>query len=1051
MSTKTITKTLAQKNVFYIPAGIPFVSALAQAVLSGNLPQSGGPKPQAQQLPLWTILLPTRRATRALMQAFIDGGDKTAHLLPSIQPLGDVDEDQLALSDVSWKTGLEPIPNSINGIERQFILYSLIHDWVNQNNNNPLAKMLDASSIHAFDLARSLGTLVDSFETNQVDLKVIEELFDGEFSEHREQILEFLSIVQKQLPIKMAALKKIGASDHRNRLMQAYKGFLERDTSDQPIIAAGSTGSIPATAELLSCIANLEHGAVVLPGLDKDLDNDSWANLPENHPQFGMRELLAKFGIDRDDVAILPGIEEQNTYDSPLWRAQNWLASEIMRPAETTDQWRKAVTDHRQTLCTATTNITLLEADDQRCQALTIALVMRHGLETDKSVALITPDRQLARSVKAELGRWEIEIDDSAGKPLLHSANAIFLSLLLEAAKEKFSPVTLKALLAHPFACFGISHTDQREVFTNFDLALLRADTPYSGLSGLYELGISLSENIKEKTHAHPSVKRLDQKQWQAIIALSKSMQATLEPLAELFDKNSPGLFSGHIKVHIQAAEDACMQNDKPSVLWQGDEGEKLSEMFSTLMAAATLAPALTARDYSMVLDQQMSESIIRPKHVKHPTLAIFGLLEARLISTDVMILGGLNETVWPPISETDPWLTRPQLRNAGLPVPERRIGLAAHDFAQGFCASQVYLSYTKKLGNGPAVPSRWILRLKALLEAADMAEACKPLDKTPWVSWARELDRPQSFKPSKRPAPKPPVKIRPTTLSVTGIDALIKNPYAFYADKILRLKPLNLLEKQIGAAERGILVHQALQNFIETHHEHLPKNASLELQDEFQNLLEETISNTSLKVFWRPQFVRMADWFVEQERQLRENWLSSAVEVSGQYSFSIADQLYKLTARADRLDTLDNQTYRIIDYKTGAPPSFDETAKAFSPQLLLEALIASKGGFEHSKSLPVSALIYVKLSGGVPAGDFKTAPGKKKIALEEMVHNAGSGMTTLLAAYQRNEQAYMANPESEQVKVEREYDYLSRWREWAHLLSNSSDRSDRGGGSLNE
>ena len=1027
------TKTAIQKNVFYVPAGVPFVNALTRAVLSGHLPSPDGLQPDTLELPKWTILLPTRRATRALMQAFIDEGDGTARLLPRIQPLGDVDEDELSLSDIPYNSAQEPIPDPISGLERQFVLYQLIHDWVQAYSDTPLSQLLASNSVHAFDLARSLGTLVDSFETNNVDLKIIDNLFDGEFAEHRLQILGFLSIVQKQLPDRMAAMNKIGASDHRNRLMQAHSRFLTEGKATGPVIAAGSTGSIPSTAQLLSCIADMPNGAVVLPGLDVQLDDESWDCLPENHPQFGMRELLGQMGVSRDDVSLLPGVEQDDKN-----HAQNWLASEIMRPAETTDQWRDAVTDSRDTLIEATTNVTVLNADDQRSEAISIALIMRHVLEVKKTAALITPDRQLARNVTAELARWNIEIDDSAGEPLLHTPHATFLRLLLEAAKTRFSPGSLKALLAHPFAYFGTGEQDRATVFTNLEIALLRSDIPYEGLEGLVALCRKYMDGSLDNPYAHPAFKRLDESNWQAIFSLIERLLDTLQPLAKMFESNSPALLQDYISGHLKIAEAASKHEKHEGILWQGDRGEKLSEMFSKLRAAAHLAPKITAREYIMLLEQQLSEIIVRPKHVRHGTLAIYGLLEARLISADTLIMAGLNETIWPQVSEVDAWLTRPQLRNAGLPVPERRIGLSAHDFSQGFCASQVYLTYSKKLGNSPAVASRWILRLNALLKASGAEHACDCSTEFPWIYWAGQIDMAGKFLPAVRPSPKPAIHLRPKIFSVTGIEKLLKNPYAFFADKVLKLKPLNSLDQQAGAAERGSLVHDALDNFIKAHPDRLPEDAGQKLLDEFETLLEGNISDISLKVFWRPQLARMADWFIEQEIALRLNRQSSHTEVTGEYSFSTASEQYKLTARADRVDILDNNTARIIDYKTGALPSFDASSNGFSPQLLLEALISAHGGFNGIEAIPVSELSYIKLSGGVPAGEIKRPRIKKGDHLETFISDVEHGMMELLTACQHAEQPYQAKPEPDRVGVEREYDYLSRWREWAHLLGGS-------------
>ncbi len=1022
-------KTPTEKNVFFIPSGVPFLKALSQACLTGDLPVPGSPSPSRTDLPCWTILLPTRRATRALMQAFIGDGERAARLLPRILPLGDVDEDGLSLSEFSPISGIEPLPDAISELERQFILYDLIHKWVVDYSDNSLAKMLGESAFHAFDLAHSLASLLDSFETNNVDLALIEHLFEGEFAEHRQQILTFLAIIQNQLPEKITAMGKIGPSDRRNHLMAAYTQLLAAGNAQGPVIAAGSTGSIPATAELLSCIAGMPNGAVVLPGLDMTLDSESWDCLPEHHPQFGMRELLDKMQITRDQVTMLPGIIETTTS-----QAKNWLVSEIMRPAETTDQWRQAVTGSGKKISAATKEITILEAEDQREESLAIALVMRHGLESNKSVALVTPDRQLARGVKAELARWKIEIDDSAGDALIHSPHASFLRLLLEATNSGFSPVLLKSLLAHRFCSFATPVDQRTDLFGKFELALLRTDESYEGLAGLIELCEKQRKGQIDNTYAHPSFKRLDENDWQQIADFTQRINDTLQPLVDLSNKPAPQNLSNFISCHLKVAETISQIDDKPPVLWEDDEGEKLAELFSNLQAASHLAPPLTARDYKILLDQQLTKAIVRHRHVRHGSLAIYGLLEARLINADVVILGGLNETIWPPTAETDPWLTRPQMRNAGLPVPERRVGLSAHDFAQGFCSEKVFLTYSKKAGDSPAIPSRWILRLNALLKASGMENACRPTPQFPWLIWARQLDLPGTFEPTSRPAPTPPLDVRPVNFSVSGIATLMHDPYAFFADKILRLKPLNSLSYQAGAKERGNLVHAALHNFIQTYHDQLPENAPAVLMAELEKQCAQIIPDVTLRALWQPQLKRMAEWFIEQETLLRINRFASHTEISGQYTFKISDIQYSLTARADRLDILNNNTILVIDYKTGTVPEFRETNKSYSPQLLLEAVICEQGGFPEIPATSVSGLAYMKLSGGIPAGELKTSPDE----LKDLITKAQNGVKSLLSCYHDANQPYLARSEPIRDDFEYDYDYLSRWREWAHLTDGS-------------
>ncbi len=1019
------------KSVYYIPAGVGFAQSLAKAILSGDLPKQNGIPPTNFELPQWNILLPTRRATRALSQAFIEQGDGAARLLPRIQPLGDVDEDELDFNSANTTDAFAPDLNAVSKLERQFMLLRFIQQWARENHDVPLAQTLNTSGKQNFDLAQSLGELVDSFETHGQDIGIIDSLFDGEFAEHRLQLLGFLSIIQEKLPAAMNEAGKVGSNFQRNQLMSSYTNWLQQGGAKHPIIAAGSTGSIPTTAKLLSTIAGLENGAVVLPGLDVDMDEESWQNLEDHHPQFGMRELLAKMEIEREDVSLLPGLEQ-----SEKGKARNWLVSEIMRPANTTNLWRDAVTKKKDTLALATKDMTVLGLNNERAQAKTIALIMRHGLEGQKSVALITPDRTLARNVKSELARWEVEVDDSAGEPLSKHPSAVFLQLLLDLAKSNFSPLKLKTLISHPLSRFGLSNTEIKTQTYNLEIGCLRTRQPYEGLSGFEKMCQQAKKFQEGNPYTHPLVKRISDDDWENCASLAQTIRANLEPLEQLFSNACPSNLRQIIQIHLHVAEQVCGTLDGHSLLWHGEAGDQLTSIFGKLLEAADHAPNMTGYSYLDLLERLLKESMLRPKHIRHNQLTIFGLMEARLVASDIVILGGLNENIWPMAAQNNPWLTRPQLSSASLPVPERRIGLSAHDFAQAFCADTVFLTYTKKLGNAPAVPSRWILRLRALLDAADLSKLCTSNEEMPWDYWANNIDKPERFSPCERPEPKPALERRAKSFSVTGIEKLLKNPYRHFAEKILKLTMLEPIDHQIGAAERGSLVHDVLQEFISQHPHKLPKDGEQILIDLFEVELEKNISDTSLRAFWQPQLKRIAKWFIGNENEIRENYIGSKVEISGRYHFELNTQKYTISARADRVDIFNDGTTRIIDYKTGAPPSFTETANNFSPQLILEAIIGQAGGFDGIEKAPVENLMYIKLSGGIPPGGLTTSKN-----LSVLMEKTNDGMIELLGRYQSPDQGYLAAPAPAQPEFDREYGYLSRWREWAHLYENTVNK----------
>jgi ATP-dependent helicase/nuclease subunit B len=428
-----------------------------------------------------------------------------------------------------------------------------------------------------------------------------------------------------------------------------------------------------------------------------------------------------------------------------------------------------------------------------------------------------------------------------------------------------------------------------------------------------------------------------------------------------------------------------------------------------------------------------MQTVAVRPRYGRHPRLVILGLLEARLVHADVTILGGLNENVWPAEAETDPWLNRPQRKSLGLPLPERRIGLAAHDFAQGIAFGSVHLTWSKKIGSQPAVPSRWVLRLLALLEAAKSTSAIAP--ESPWLEWVKGLDPAGTARPAARPRPRPPVAARPWKLSVTAIDELIRDPYATFAHRILWLVPLDGLGGEYGPSERGQMVHAVLHRFTERYPGALPADATCACWRRPAPSLPKWASTRRRPPCGGRRWSAWPAGSSSRERKWRETARAQHVELDGRIEFEVAGKPFVLSGRADRIDELHDGSLRIIDYKTGQIPSFSDTAKAYSPQLLIEAHMAAQGGFAGVPAAPVGELMYVRLSGGDPAGE--TAPCKDDVTA--LAEQTAAGLKSLLEGYADPATPYEARDWSREPDGARDYGHLSRWREWAAESSGES------------
>jgi ATP-dependent helicase/nuclease subunit B len=1007
-------------RVFTVPPDVAFLPHLAGAILSGNLPVPGAGTPRREDLPAWTILVPTRRAARTLATAFLEAAGGQAMLLPRIRPLGDVDEEDLVVAEEGWPGFNAGLPPAMPGIEREFHLARLILDWAAKHPDQPLATTLAGARARAFSLAASLAGLIDSFETEGVGLAEIAALFDLDLPRHREMVLDFLAIVEVELPAVMARCGMIGEKERRSRLIAAEARRLEAAPPAHPLIAAGSTGSIPATARLLAAVARLPLGAVVLPGLDQELDAESWQALSQQHPQFGLRQLLAAVGIDRSEVALLPGIAR-----SPAGEARALLASEIMRPAETTERWAGFMRQP-DLVRAAVDGLTLIAAADQRGEAVAIALALRGVLETPgQTAALVTPDRELARRVKGELARWGVGVDDSAGEPLGLTPAGQFALVLMDAARPEASPVDLMALLDHRLAAFATPRPITARAARSLDL-LLRGQAGLAGHAGILA-AIRGDRAPAWQRHAHPAQRHMTGDEFAAAVQLATALEAVLKDLGALLGDHGLHELDELLALHLKALEaaHASSEDEAGTTLWTGEDGEALAGMFLALRQHAHTCPPITPQDYRGLIAQMLARVPVRQRAVEHPRLAILGLLEARLVRPDVVILGGLAEGTWPGEAMADPWLNRPQRARIDLPLPERRIGLQAHDFAQGLGTGRVIVTWASRRADAPANPSRWLTRLKVLTTAAGLDGAMA--GEAPWLAWAERLDRPAAVRPVAWPVPRPPVAGRPVSLSVTRIDDLAEDPYRIFARSILGLHPLDPLIKPVGAAERGTLIHAALNRFVSDHPGALGPQADAQLMAEFDRQLAATVVDAALAAMLRPRLQRIASWFVDEERGLRRDVTGQFTEIEGRLEIEAGGRRYRLTARADRIDVLADGGARLIDYKSGSLPSLNPDARTYSRQLDLEAAMIAAGAFEPVGARPVSQMGYMALKGSLAPGQWKPKADDVAAAADQALAECRA----LFVAFAQPDTPYIAADWSDEPGSERDYGQLSRWREW--------------------
>ena len=994
-------------GVYTIPSGMAFLEVLADGILKHL-----GQRPE--DLSKITLLLPTRRACRSLGEAFLRASDGKPLILPKMTPLGDIDEDELSFGDMGgglegdYQFDLDP---AIPGLKRQLLLARLILS----------RKDMAASPEQAVRLAQELAGLLDQVHTERLTFDNLAGLVEGDnLSDYWQQTLEFLTILTDNWPAILAEEGAIDPALRRNKLLAAQAAAWATNPPEGPVIAAGSTGSIPATADLLKVIADLPNGILVLPGLDLDAPEEIWQNLGPSHPQYGMAHLLSHLEVSRDQVSPWP---QDGVVDVGSDRRS--LMSLALRPAETTGSALGQIIAPK-----STDGIVRIDAANPQEEAKSIALIMRRTLETPgRTAALVTPDRPLARRVAEELLRWDVKVDDSAGQPLFETPPGTFIRLSARMIADGLAPVSLLAALKHPLAAAGKTPGAFRAWVRGLERLLLHGPKPGAGIAGLRR-AIIVERNKAEERKQHDRVKGL--------IALGPELdglELILQPFCELMAEPSVGL-GDLLKAHTACMEGlAATTHDGQSTsgaerLWRGEDGEAAASFIAELADnAAMLGDGIAPRHYPALLDTLMASRMVRPRYGQHARLHIWGNLEARLQSADVMILGGLNEATWPPEAKPSPWMSRPMARDFGLPLPERRIGLSALDFAQAACAANVVLTRADRVGGTPTVASRWLQRLDNVLRAAGQENTLAPEDS--WLAWADGLDQQVGPpRPVEPPRPCPPVGVRPRTLPVTRIRTLVRDPYALYAERILKLRPLDAIDADPDARHKGIVIHDVLDRFTRQYPDVLPDDAEQQLLELGHQAFDELMAWPTVRALWWPRFERIAAWFVDWERRRRDAGISVLkTEVNGYLEFELPGGRFALTARADRIDRLTDGNLGIIDYKTGATSSGPQMESGLEPQLPLEGAIARDNGYFDIGDAEVSDLMYVQVSGGREPGKEKRPQLKTSVA--DVIDSNLAGLKRLLARYDLEQTPYRSRQRFLFQQQDGDYDHLARFKEW--------------------
>jgi ATP-dependent helicase/nuclease subunit B len=662
---------------------------------------------------------------------------------------------------------------------------------------------------------------------------------------------------------------------------------------------------------------------------------------------------------------------------------------------------------------------------------------LREAVEQGKTSALVTPDRALARRVKAALDRWGITAEDTGGDRLADTPAGVFARLAADAALGDLPPVTLLGLLKHPLLRLGAR--DNARAVVALERAILRGPRPRAGTAGLSQaLEAFCAQHkkywSKDGSDLHGSDPRLG--------LADSDLAAAAELVRRLAEALAPleGIGAGEHALSDIAARHrdllaALSRDGQHEHAFAGADGAKLADALEDLIVSeAAAALRVAPSDYVELVAAALADRVVRPPPQSGARVRILGLLEARLTASDRIVLGGLVEGAWPPESRTDAWLSRPMRIALGLDLPERRIGLTALDFAQMLSAPEVFLTRAAKIGRAPTSPSRFVQRLAAVAGERRWQAALERGDV--YLAWARTLDRPERVTAEPRPAPKPPRAARPKRLSVTEIEHWLRDPYTIYAKHVLKLAPLDAVATAPGAADRGTFIHNVLREFSERFAKALPSDPAEVLIEMGRKHFATLEDFPEARAFWWPRFARIAQWLGGWEAGRRASFDLVAAEIRGEIEIALADGAFKLSGVADRIERDSTGGYVILDYKTGSVRTEKQVRVGLAPQLTLEAAMLREGGFENAAvSIPaggsIAALAYVALKGGARAGEFMPIDFKEG-SPDAQADRALAKLAALVRRFDDDSEPYRSLVHPMWKARYGDYDHLARVKEWS-------------------
>lgn len=942
-----------------------------------------------------TILLPSRRSCNELKRLFLENSSDGAVILPNIRAIGDIDYDDILLKNIDLENldEIETISINTSRIKYKILLIKELLKWASSSNKT-LFKNITVEQ--ASNLSLELEKFLNEVQKNGLQLDNLDQIVDDEYSQHWQEILDFLGVFGKKWTDFTLKNNIISTIDYKTKMIEFNARYFEKNRPNNPIIIAGVNGNIKSTCGLIQSLMQYDNCHYIFKGLDTLLNEEEWQSINEFHPQFYNKQLLEKcLGADRTNVKDI--IFEKNIVAN---RNIEKIITYSMLPYKYTYKWQDKLAIEANFF----ENISKIECDDIMDELKIISYITKYNFEeTSSTIAIIVSNENFANQLEIELRGLNVSVNNAFGNNISRTEVVKFLFLMLDTIRSNFEPIALLSLLKHNFSLFGYEK-DRFEWLT-----FLLEENILRGAGNLGAEGIGKRINDLN----NPELKEF----WNRIF---NSLNALFNGL-EIQDKKDN--LQKILKQHLEIAEKIASNDEIEgnNVFWNNSEnGVELLNFFNDMIIdSVEYGTVKTIDEYSYLLNYLIAENSYSDRYSIHPMVSIISPQEARLINYDLVIVANLNDGEFPPHIPTDPWMSRSMRKSFGLPNRDEIIGSFASDFSQYLGNSQVILTRSLKNNGVPNVKSKYLMRLETFLECQG---GLRIKNDEKWKLILEKYNNVDRIISIARPKPTPPLELRPRELYATKIEKLMNNPYDIYAEKILKLKKKDDFYEDRDFAFFGSAVHEALENYIKNYDD-LDKTKLYDTLMEYgKNSFNRYFTEESTREIFFIRFSNIAAWFIEQDENIRRQGYKVFAEK--ERKLYIQDLDFTVSAKVDRIEESNVGSINICDYKTGSKISNSDVIAGKKPQLTIEAIILEKEG----KSVDNLVYWYIKGKGSESKQEIKADIG-------ELTENAEDGLRRLIAHFNMYENSYIATSyDLNSSGYTSDYKHLSRVDEWGYL-----------------